>query len=69
MISIHVPREGDDRYSRPRPATALAISIHVPREGDDRRCLMSTGTAMRISIHVPREGDDLGRVARQLYRT
>ena len=35
MISIHVPREGDDcrlKLSTLRPHT---ISIHVPREGDD----------------------------------
>ena len=34
LISIHVPREGDDvcQYGRLNP---LQISIHVPREGDD----------------------------------
>ena len=56
-ISIHVPREGDDRppNSKPRSGT---ISIHVPREGDDRppNSKPRSGT---ISIHVPREGDDI----------
>ena len=34
VISIHVPREGDDDLFRQRPAESR-ISIHVPREGDD----------------------------------
>ena len=34
VISIHVPREGDD-YHVLRPLHPLRISIHVPREGDD----------------------------------
>ena len=55
-ISIHVPREGDDRSSG-YPAPACSISIHVPREGDDHHRLRRRGPG-RISIHVPREGDD-----------
>ena len=35
LISIHVPREGDDRRQHTGPARGT-ISIHVPREGDDR---------------------------------
>ena len=34
VISIHVPREGDDLRSRMEYSRCL-ISIHVPREGDD----------------------------------
>ena len=33
-ISIHVPREGDDR-ARVAQGVIAGISIHVPREGDD----------------------------------
>ena len=34
-ISIHVPREGDDRLSTKTIVRSRSISIHVPREGDD----------------------------------
>ncbi len=34
IISIHVPREGDD-FPAPRLIVKFLISIHVPREGDD----------------------------------
>ena len=34
-ISIHVPREGDDRPLSGRSPPGSDISIHVPREGDD----------------------------------
>src|SRR5699024_5849690 len=40
-ISIHVPREGDDRLDL-RHDLDRAISIHVPREGDDWACPMRT---------------------------
>ena len=55
-ISIHVPREGDDRF-KSHVSPHKSISIHVPREGDDveRDSVCCVG---RISIHVPREGDD-----------
>ena len=33
-ISIHVPREGDDKLGK-KYLTNPSISIHVPREGDD----------------------------------
>ena len=36
MISIHVPRVGDD-LGRLVQFLGLVISIHVPRVGDDRR--------------------------------
>ena len=59
-ISIHVPREGDDRgkiFAKP----FQEISIHVPREGDDilAGCF---AIGAPISIHVPREGDDDGDI-------
>ena len=36
VISIHVPREGDDRRRRCPMGHQIQISIHVPREGDDK---------------------------------
>ena len=35
VISIHVPREGDDLIGRMHNERITYISIHVPREGDD----------------------------------
>ena len=57
IISIHVPREGDDVFLLPEE-TAPSISIHVPREGDDQKKNIPLSIA-DISIHVPREGDDV----------
>ena len=34
LISIHVPREGDDNHNGVSQHN-IYISIHVPREGDD----------------------------------
>ena len=58
IISIHVPRVGDD--ASPSPVEAgRKISIHVPRVGDD--LMDSDGSSFYlISIHVPRVGDDFG---------
>ena len=56
MISIHVPREGDDNCWSGWEGR-FDISIHVPREGDDRQQDVLL-PAVHISIHVPREGDD-----------
>ena len=57
LISIHVPRVGDDagrdHMKRQRPD----ISIHVPRVGDDLYSV-DIPYLMLISIHVPRVGDD-----------
>ena len=36
VISIHVPREGDDRECPVYVRLMIQISIHVPREGDDK---------------------------------
>ena len=58
-ISIHVPREGDDRVNLQR-MVPRSISIHVPREGDDRLVWDHWKEFNGISIHVPREGDDGG---------
>ena len=38
LISIHVPREGDDKIPDMIQVN-ISISIHVPREGDDRMAL------------------------------
>jgi len=56
QISIHVPRERDDRMSTGR-RQPTDISIHVPRERDDAGHGRPLG-AIVISIHVPRERDD-----------
>ena len=57
LISIHVPREGDDNCDFTRSVDLFLISIHVPREGDDLK-LLRQALLSGISIHVPREGDD-----------
>ena len=57
MISIHVPRVGDD-WNTTRPGGPQCISIHVPRVGDDGALQALAGQAADISIHVPRVGDD-----------
>ena len=57
IISIHVPRVGDDEIS----AVIIQknwISIHVPRVGDDVETLVPIIMQIIISIHVPRVGDD-----------
>ena len=56
VISIHVPREGDDR-DHSKTELINRISIHVPREGDDGD-QNNPQVYHAISIHVPREGDD-----------
>ena len=61
-ISIHVPREGDDRDAQSLLRDVLRISIHVPREGDDS-FIWRRNWERSISIHVPREGDDLRTAA------
>ena len=62
-ISIHVPREGDDRLGI-SDASEVTISIHVPREGDDCAPPAMASATICISIHVPREGDDRRPVPR-----
>ena len=57
IISIHVPREGDDSEIK-SSVKNTAISIHVPREGDDQEASERINELATISIHVPREGDD-----------
>ena len=42
LISIHVPRVGDDFRSASRWALLTSISIHVPRVGDDLSALSRT---------------------------
>ena len=56
-ISIHVPREGHDRYHL-KPSNRKGISIHVPREGHDGETSYLDAAMELISIHVPREGHD-----------
>ena len=58
MISIHVPREGNDRW--------IPVSERLPKEFQSTFPARGTtyGTdgispALIISIHVPREGNDM----------
>ena len=57
LISIHIPRVGDDDLGAFDFDFALPISIHIPRVGDDdaEQYLLN---GFRISIHIPRVGDD-----------
>ena len=64
LISIHVPREGDDRRAQGREAAPGRFLSTSPARG-------TTGGGMKfellgtISIHVPREGDDAASGARR----
>ena len=58
VVSIHVPRVGDDLFALRLPAAALRVSIHVPRVGDDISVYLRCHTRKNVSIHVPRVGDD-----------
>ena len=57
-ISIHVPREGHDRFQSMLRGFIPKISIHVPREGHDPQADPHRQRGYKISIHVPREGHD-----------
>ena len=59
MISIHVPREGDDAASWKSSAVKRYFYPRPPR-GGRRAVTPHIGGFWRISIHVPREGDDAG---------
>ena len=52
LISIHVPREGDD-VARRRGNSYGFISIHVPREGDDFRNLDCSGWVSYFNPRPP----------------
>ena len=58
VISIHVPRMGDDKVKCQEQIVRQNISIHVPRMGDDDNGFFKY-ILFDISIHVPRMGDDL----------
>ena len=57
LISIHVPREGDDRRFPGSRWTGSNFNPRPPRGGrpEPARCPVYLA---EISIHVPREGDD-----------
>ena len=57
IISIHVPRMGDDGATTFLRLWGEPISIHVPRMGDDNEGYPALN-GWAISIHVPRMGDD-----------
>ena len=56
MISIHVPREGDDLVVVDVHAGDEGISIHVPREGDDNWWTASPWNARRFQSTSPVRG-------------
>ena len=71
VISIHIPREGDDLGELTAMDKSEVISIHIPREGDDG-WLDCHDRGGQISIHIPREGDDvafyvIGGVTKYFY--
>ena len=55
LISIHVPREGDDPAARGQDRR-LRISIHVPREGDDTNTAIGATTRSNFYPRPPRGG-------------
>ena len=57
-ISIHVPREGDDRPMLVSLTLALIFQSTSPVRGTTLFLFMLL-SSLSISIHVPREGDDL----------
>ena len=61
LISIHVPREGDDRPSRSRKTRSLRFQSTSPVRGTTWGAVIYF-TLPPISIHVPREGDDLNEL-------
>ena len=58
VISIHVPREGDDATTPPSRSPKPNFYPRPPRGGRPFRFL-SFQRVHAISIHVPREGDDV----------
>ena len=54
-ISIHLPREGDDRGKK-WADRMLLISIHVPREGDDRLSLKTAISPLSFQSTSPVRG-------------
>ena len=57
IISIHVPREGDDAISTDSPFMACRFQSTSPVRGTTG-ALLELEKRINISIHVPREGDD-----------
>ena len=57
VISIHVPREGDDPIVLSGSTGASYFNPRPPRGGRLPQ-VTSPATTGWISIHVPREGDD-----------
>ena len=55
-ISIHVPREGDDRTHDTNNVAVLRISIHVPREGDDIQELSFKSMNLEFQSTSPARG-------------
>ena len=57
-ISIHVPREGDDRRRFTFSRKAQPFLSTSPARGTTL-CSTQNAAGRKISIHVPREGDDV----------
>ena len=56
MISIHVPRTGDDKSRGVAFTDNLIISIHIPRTGDDVVSGMRTTSLLRFQSTSPARG-------------
>ena len=54
VISIHVPREGHDRFVTLGAKKYAYISIHVPREGHDVRVVKRQSKAGNFNPRAPR---------------
>ena len=59
VISIHIPRVGDDAMGNTMFSARCGISIHIPRVGDDALRRILAAGVFSISIHIPRVGDDM----------
>ena len=57
-ISIHVPREGDDRRALALGSRGVLHFYPRPPRGGRQEHATALSYPMEISIHVPREGDD-----------
>ena len=58
-ISIHAPREGSDKSTKPRMEVQQIFLSTLPARGATRG-LQAGNVQTQISIHAPREGSDSG---------
>mgnify|MGYP007092403689 CR=1 FL=1 len=53
VISIHIPRVGDDGDNTLNIRIPVAISIHIPRVGDDRNAFSRAAFLRYFNPHPP----------------